>query len=101
MRVHPDPFQTWTQIQGNNPRHASAGYTSAASPSTSGQLTAEELLQRPHDAYKVLCLNEDQEALLSNDIPFLIFLNDFGAGKIYITVKSKQLITELSSFSIY
>ena len=29
VRVVPDPFQTWTQIQGNNPRHMSAGHTTA------------------------------------------------------------------------
>ena len=111
VRVRPEPSQAWSQIQGNNPRHISAGYTSAAPSATSGQLDIENIQQRPHDAYKVLCLNEDQEALLSNDIPLLVFVNDFGSGKIlfellYFTLpfdchSSTLLYTRILSLSTY
>ena len=40
------------------------------------------MLNRHHDAYKVISLNKDQEDLLSDDIPRAVFFNDFGAGKI-------------------
>ena len=81
VRVVPDPFHTWDQILGNNPRHMAAGYTSATPPSKPGRLNVDEILNRPHDAYKIISFNKDQENLLSHDIPSAIFLNDFGAGK--------------------
>ena len=58
-----------------------AGYTSGTHPSTSGISNASDLINRPHDAYKVISFNKDQENLLSNDIPFAVFWNDFGAGR--------------------
>ena len=82
VRVVPDPFLSWEQIQGQNPRHMAAGYTSSTPPSTLGRLTVDDLINRPHDAYKVIAFNKDQENLLSNNIPSTIFWNDFGAGKI-------------------
>ena len=82
VRVIPDPFHSWEQIQGHNPRHMSAGYTSSTPTSTPGLLNISDLLNRPHDAYKVISLNKGQENLLSNDIPFVVFWNDFGAGNI-------------------
>ena len=88
VKIIPRPFNSWQQIQGNNPRHMSAGYTESEKHLTTNELNRmgsgirsfNEILQRPHDAYKVICMNEDQEALLVNDIPFVVFLNDFGAG---------------------
>ena len=82
VRVLPDPFRSWEQIQGQNPRHMASGYTIATPLSTSGLLSVKNLLNRPHDAYKVISFNKDQETLLSNDIPFVVFYNDFGAGEI-------------------
>jgi hypothetical protein len=81
VRVLPDPFGAWEQIQGQNPHHMAAGYTSSPPPSTSGPLDVEEMLNRPHGAYKVISLNEGQENLLCHDIPSAVFWNDFGAGK--------------------
>ena len=82
VRLIPDPSRAWEQIQGqNHHQHMAAGYTPSASSPTSGRLDVEEMLNRPHDAYKVISLNNDQENLLSRDIPSVAFLNDFGAGK--------------------
>ena len=79
VRVCPDPFRSWEQIQGANPRHMAAGHTPAKPPPTS----AEDLLNRPHDAYKVISLNKEQDYFLSSDFfPFVVFINDFGSGKI-------------------
>ena len=79
--VVPDPFHSWEQIQGQNPRHMAAGYTASTSTPTSGRLNVDEMLNRPHDAYKVISFNKDQENLLTHDIPSAVFWNDFGAGK--------------------
>ena len=82
VRVIPDPLHSWEQIQGQNPRHMAAGYTYSKPPSTHGRLNVDDQLNRPHDAYKVIAFNKDQENLLSNRIPSAIFWNDFGSGKI-------------------
>jgi len=81
VRVMPDTFKTWEQIQGQNPHHMAAGYTAASAPSAPLSGDVEDLLQRPHDAFKVIALNDDQEALLFEDIQLVVFFNDFGAGK--------------------
>ena len=85
VRVVPDPFHTWTQIQGNNPHHMSAGHTradqGALNQHSSGGVDVKDVLNRSHDAYKVLIFNKDQMALLTTDkIPFVFFMCDFGSG---------------------
>ena len=86
VRVLPDVFKSWEQIQGDNLRHMAAGYTEAFKSSTPGYKDVEDILQRPHDAYKVIAFNDDQESLLFEDIQFALFLNDFGAGEFKIIV---------------
>ena len=79
VRVVPDPFHTWSQIQGNNPHHMAAGHTATTS---SQAIDVGDALKRAHDAFKVLFFNRDQQALLTSDsFPHLLFFCDFGAGK--------------------
>ena len=85
VRVVPDPFHTWTQIQGNNPHHMSAGHAKATPDTraqfTSGNIVVKDVLNRSHDAYKVLFFNWDQVSLLAADnLLHVLFMNDFGAG---------------------
>jgi hypothetical protein len=95
VKVVPDPYHSWEQIQGHNSRHMAAGHTASTSRSTSGRLNVNDLLNRPHDAYKVISFNKDQENLLSNDIPSVVFWNDFGAGNILrgMTLNQQLLIS--------
>ena len=95
VRVVPDPFHSWEQIQGHNPRHMAAGYTP---PSTSDQLDVEGILNRPHDAYKVISLSKGQENLLSYGVPSVVFWNDFGAGK---NIKINNTFTPIYFFQIH
>ena len=86
VRIVPDPFHTWTQIQGDNPRHMAAGHTTADPVATAqcslAKVDIKDVLNRSHDAYKVLFFNKDQMSLLTTDlIPHVIFMSDFGAGK--------------------
>lgn len=74
-------YDGWKEIQGANPRHISAGMTQASGP-RSTNLLLKQVLERPHDAYKVLYFSPEQQALLSTDeINHVIFFCDFGAGK--------------------
>ena len=89
VRLVPDPFHTWTQIQGDNPRHMSAGHTTADPVARTSHLSAnvdmKDVLNRSHDAYKVLFFNKDQMSLLAADNLFhAIFMSDFGSGKLII-----------------
>ena len=86
VKITPDPFHSWTQVQGNTPYHMSAGLTSAEqamrSKAKSEGLDVEDALKAAHHAYKVLFFNKDQMAILTTDnAPHAIFMCDFGAGK--------------------
>ena len=84
VRFHPDPFQNWKQIQGDKTQHMSAGHTSSSSDMSSPEdFEFCNVLQHAHDFYKVICLNEDQEAILSCHSYFAVFFNDFGSGMKY------------------
>ena len=85
VRVVPDPFHTWTQVQGDNQFHMAAGhirYSNDKKNTTEvDEVDAGRILKDEHHAYKTLCFNKDQMALLSTDnFPHVIFLCDFGAG---------------------
>ena len=85
VRVVPDPFHTWTQIQGSNSHHMSAGHTTAT-PDAQAQYAScsesiKDVLNRSNDAYKVLFFNRDQISLLAADsFVNVLFMCDFGAG---------------------
>ena len=86
VRVVPDPFHTWAQIQGRNTHHMTAGHTEASADeiamAKSGDVDVDTLLKSPHSAFKTLFFNKDQKALLTTDkYPYAVFLCDFGAGK--------------------
>ena len=86
VKVVPDQFHSWTQVQGNAPYHMSAGLTNTGhgirEKVASEGLDFEEALKAPHHAYKILFFNKDQMAILTTDtVPHIIFMNDFGAGK--------------------
>ena len=86
VRVVPDPFHAWAQVQGNQQQlHMGAGHTQVTpgvyTKAVSDDLDIEEVLKAAHSAYKILFFNKDQMALLTTDnFPFLIFMCDFGAG---------------------
>ena len=86
VRVVPDPFHTWAQVQGNKQQlHMAAGHTQATlgvyTKAVSDDLDVEEVLKAAHSAYKILFFNKDQMALLTTgNFPSLIFMCDFGAG---------------------
>ena len=86
VKVTPDPFHSWAQVQGNTPYHMSAGLTNTEqairSKAASEGLDVEDALKAAHHAYKVLFFNKDQMAILTTDnAPHAIFMCDFGAGK--------------------
>ena len=86
MKVVPDPFHTWSQVQGNNLHHMAAGMTKAEQiiydKAAIEGLDVDDALKAAHHAYKVLFFNRDQMSLLTTDcIPHVIFMADFGAGK--------------------
>ena len=88
IRVVPDPFNTWTAIEGTNPYHMAAGHTKATSDAqvqyASGDVDITDVLNRSHDAFKVLFFNRDQISLLAADKLFkAIFMCDFGAGNLF------------------
>ena len=85
VRVVPDPFHTWDQIQGDNSLHISAGHTRAG-PKFHNQQSYDcvDVGHRLHgslDAYKVLFFNNDQWSLLAADnLHRVLFMCDYGAG---------------------
>ena len=86
VRVVPDPFHTWHQVQAGNSLHMTAGHTKAnetlKTQYETGNIDVKEAINSAHDAYKTLFFNRDQMALLANDsICNLIFMSDFGAGR--------------------
>ena len=86
VRVVPDPFYTWTQIQGKDDHHMTAGHTEATTEeiamATSSDVDMKTILKSSHSAFKTLFFNKDQQALLTtNKYPHAVFLCDFGAGK--------------------
>ena len=86
VRIVPDSFHTWVQIQGKDHHHMTAGHTDATADdiamATSGDVDVDKLLRSSHNAFKTLFFNKDQQALLTTDkFPLAIFLCDFGAGK--------------------
>ena len=72
----------WTQIEGRGSPYISAGYTSAPQGCTPDELLEfDDVQTRPHDAFKVLFYNPDQELLLTSDSLYrIVFLCDYGAG---------------------
>ena len=79
VRIVPDPFHTWEQIQGDNPRQMAAGHTTT---SATGAIEVGDALNCSHNAFKVLFFNKDQQALLTTDnFRYLLFFCDLGAGK--------------------
>ena len=85
VRAVPDPFHTWSQIDGHKQHHMAAGHTKAKQEAHDNAVSicpnVGELLQEVHHAYKILFFNKDQIALLTTDkFPFAIFMCDFGAG---------------------
>ena len=86
LKVVPDPFNTWTQVEGNTSYHMSAGLTNVEQAirdkAASEGLEFEDAMKAAHHAYKVLFFNKDQMAILTTDsVPHAIFMCDFGAGK--------------------
>ena len=87
VRVVPDPFHTWAQIQGKNEHHMAAGHTKATADEKNmaqlGDVEIDVVLKSAHSAFKTLFFNKDQRALLIHDtFPHVIFFCDFGSGKI-------------------
>ena len=83
IRVVQNSFQTWTQIQGENPHHMAAGHTKPSNEliKKADAFAVQDILGCAHNAYKTLYFNRDQMALLTTDsFPFALFLCDFGAG---------------------
>ena len=86
VKVTPDPFHSWAQVQGNTSYHISAGHTNTEQATrdkfASEGLDVDETIKAAHHAYKVLFFNKDQMAILTADsAPHAIFMCDFGAGK--------------------
>ena len=65
----------------------SAGHTRANQGAQdqylSGSVNVKDVLNRSHDAYKVVFLNKDQMSLLAADsLLYALFMCDFGSGKL-------------------
>ena len=85
VKVIPDPFHTWAQVQGNRQHHMAAGHTTASQDvkdkASFDNLEFSDVLKDTHHAYKTLFFTKDQMAILTSDnFPSAIFLCDFGAG---------------------
>ena len=85
VKVVPDPYCTWNQIQGNNSHHMAAGFTKAEDKtkdkSLSDGVEVENVLKAPHNAYKILFFNKEQMDLLTTNLfPYVLFMCDFGTG---------------------
>ena len=78
-RIVPGPFDTWSQVEGNNTYHMSGGYTTTTAR---GAVSVEDALPIAHNAYKVLYFNRDQQSLLTNNaLRYVLFFCDFGSGR--------------------
>ena len=73
------------EIMGTDSKDLNAGWT-RASPlkfQTENSLPREsDIFGRAHDVYKLIFYSPDQIGLLSMSAKFVVFLNDFGSGKI-------------------
>ena len=80
---------TWEQVEGANAHFFSSGYTATPKGSKPVELSFGEAQNRPIDAFKALYYNQDQYIMLTTEDLFrVIFLSDFGAGKIIINVRN-------------
>ena len=85
VKVLPDKFHTWEQVQGKNHHSIAAGLTKVKEEHDSNDISegfdVGHALKSAHHAYKVLFLNKDQMALLTTStVPSAVFICDFGAG---------------------
>ena len=80
---HPDSSISWRQIQGSDKDHVSlsAGWTKSQSYIEPKDMTFRKILHQPHNIYKLLYYNVEQQHILSNKLRLVILKADFGAGK--------------------
>ena len=70
----------WQQIQGKTSTLFASGWTKSDGEMTREEIRFENILNLPHNIYRFIYFNPNQVMLLENDIPLVIFANDFGAG---------------------
>ena len=107
VRMVPDPYRTWTHVQGNKQHHhMGAGHTQALrdthKKAATDDLEFEEVLNAAHHAYKILFFTKEQMAILTTDsFPAAIFVADFGAGnKLKYTSKGIQISSDHNTLNI-
>ena len=72
----------WKQIQGQQTTISlSAGWTKADKELTAEDLRFENVVDLPHDIFKLIYFNQDQLVVLLNHLQFVIFASDYSAGK--------------------
>ena len=103
---HSDVASSWRQIQGEEYHSISfaAGWTSCDWEMNPDELTFRNILNQPHNLNKLLFFNPDQLKLITNEIRFLIFRNDFGSGTRvtrYCTLLYKNCCPFLTYYSIH
>ena len=93
----------WAQIQGKpESMFLSAGWTQPTKDLIEEELRIENVINLPHDCFKLIYFNKDQLALLYNRNQFVIFATDYGGGKyfelqnwnVFVTLNLRILISE-------
>ena len=78
------------EIMGTDSKDLNAGWT-RASPLKFGlenNVPREaDIFGRPHDIYQLIFYSRDQMGLLAMSVKFVVFLNDYGSGKIFIVLE--------------
>ena len=77
VHVIPKATKTWDQIRGQALRDMTEDLTKTLQPSSQRHPNVGDILQYPHDAYKVIVFNDDQQSLLVNirvvlDPPYIV-----------------------------
>ena len=90
----------WAQIQGKpESMFLSAGWTQPTKDLIEEELRIENVINLPHDCFKLIYFNKDQLALLYNRNQFVIFATDYGGGmyfelqnwNVFVTLLHKTL----------
>jgi len=85
---HPDCSSAWRQIQGSEKDRVSlsGGWTKSESEIAPNEMTFKKILTQPHNIYKLVYYNVDQQHILSNRLTLVVLKGDFGAGTKYFQI---------------
>ena len=89
------------EIMGSDAKDLNAGWT-LASPLKYGPQDSVpregDVFGRPHDVYKLIFFTPDQIGLLNMSSKFVVFLNDYGSGKVKFVLQLKNILFQLLNY---